>query len=244
MPRNFKRKYKHLRLQATESVDIVKKLIGMLSQYGYDLTFPTDVIQIIGDLAAKQHGPEASPDQQPAHDDNAFRRLAEFADEEIQLSFVVVEEGMTEEGGEEGVADLIEEDTMPNSLEEMQRAFEVKNAVLMARLETNGVRTTDPRNPANGKKMGLDKDAAKRLGIPMAPQRSEGVAHKNDMDEMMRSLEIDNTSKPTLPASEQRSGGKRNPQTGLSPEEARALIAKATGKMPRPPAGNPVMKPP
>ena len=222
-PSNHKRKAKQAKLQLQEARTALQDTMNLLRMAGYRVSSGSEVTVsvrrlIMENRAMKAGGAQPSvgaPQGQP----QAMIPLepVEFDLGDIDESFMEMLSGKNEP---EAPSELPDPDNAID-LAAMQARVKEREAAMLQRVADKGVRYKNGNNPdTQGRQFAPHPSVA---APRTAPASASEILGKTGED-----LAFDDS----LP-----DGGRVNPQTGLSLERQRAIIALSTGKEPVPPPG-------
>lgn len=260
-----RRKFKRFQRQSAEQTATVEGLIALFQQYGIHIDFAWQLPEIVEQLLAANKGaiPQMakgrsiggggkSPQDMlrqlsggtpvvprlgvvsAAAGRPAPRTVAAPEEEEVDEDLVagLYEEYGSDEEEEEGEEG---EDGMPMSQEEMVAAYQEKQAAMIRRVATDGVKygKTGTQGPAAGKKLLPHGSTDKRILSAKKPQIDDsGLEEGLDMD-----LGSGPDEEDSSPAVESGPGdGRVNPKTGMSMADQRRLMSRVLGKAIKPPS--------
>lgn len=256
-----KRRLKRMKREGDESQSIVEQLMGLFMAHNITVNFPWEIPNIVGQMLAqgKQGGGPPSHQQAVIQANASLDRLKQLTGkppgtpvrQERTRAIQSTGEAYSDPwndldesappppvdpwgaAAEESLEEFREEDVDPYAFhpdnddgededdlnhDEMLRRFEAGQARMMNRVATNGVQY---KHGANG---------------PAAGQR---IAPAPEVAKNMSEQPIET---PVSAPSPSTGGGKRG-MNGLTTEEARQIISRATGREIKVPGGNPTAKP-
>ncbi len=271
--RNARRLVKKMKREGQEYRTVVDNLIMLLGLNGITINFPWELTQAVEQLLQERNGMAPNPQQPQHEVGASFERLAQLtgATTPIQPMHAApppapppVHAAAPVDPWAAAAAGAAEDLTGPNGHRppaaqpgptqteespdqaQMKAKFEEGQARLMNRLETQGVRHSTGAGPGQGQRMGAHPSVKMPAVPPTAPHSAphddfDGIVSFGDDDTVEAPFQTTESTSvhPNAPVDD----GSPRTAGGMSIEQARDLIGRATGKRPGAPGANPTVKP-